>query len=310
MNKITDIQNEINRLKHKTDACILAHSYMSREIIEIADHTGDSYQISVNAKHSRAQNIILCGVRFMAETAKILNAQKRVFLPNPNAGCPMAEQFTADDILKLKQSHPDRAVVAYINTTAELKKHCDVCVTSSSAVKIVQSMQAEKILFIPDCNLGDYIRRNVSKDVMLVQGGCPVHQAVTADDVKTAKSRYPNALVLVHPECSPEVLESADFIGSTSAIMEYAGTSDKSEFIIGTEMSIREHLQYQFAGSKTFRCLSQKISCPDMRMTSLVDVLSVLQAVQADCAHLYEIKMPEHDIAQARKCIDEMLRLA
>jgi quinolinate synthase len=309
MNKITDLQSAIAELKRETDTCILAHSYMNREIIEVADHTGDSYKIAVDAKQSGNRNIVLCGVRFMAETAKILNSEKRVFLPNPIAGCPMAEQFSPEDIRKLKASEPERAVVAYVNTTAELKKLCDVCVTSSSAVKIVQALPAEKILFIPDCNLGNYIKRHVKKDIKLVEGCCPVHAAVTLDDVNLAKSLYPNALLLVHPECQPEVLESADFIGSTSAIMDYAAASGKSEFIIGTEMSIREHLQYELP-NKTFYPLSKKISCPDMRVTTLSDVYDTLNAIKSgEDLGGREIRMSDDDVAQSRKCIDEMLRL-
>jgi quinolinate synthase len=309
MNKITDLQHKITDLKQKTNTCIIAHSYQNREIIEIADHAGDSFQISVSAKESPAQNLIVCGVKFMAETAKLLNPQKRVFIPNPAAGCPMAEQFTSEEIAQLKRENPDRAVVAYINTTAELKKLCDVCVTSSSAVKIVQGLDADKILFIPDCNLGAYIKSQVkNKDIMLVQGDCPVHAAVTVDDVNEARALYPNAKLLIHPECTPAVLAHADFIGSTSAIMDYAKTSEHTEFIIGTEMSIREHLQYDIP-NKIFHALSKKISCPDMRMTTLTDVLSALQAIAANSDTTREINMTEQDIAQSRRCIDEMLRL-
>ncbi|MCL1866993.1 MAG: quinolinate synthase NadA, partial [Oscillospiraceae bacterium] len=235
MNKITDLQSRIRELKTTTDSVILAHSYMSREIVEIADFTGDSYQISVNATTSRAGNIVLCGVRFMAETAKILNPEKRVFLPNPDAGCPMAEQLSREDLARIKQENPDRAVVAYINTTAELKELCDVCVTSSSAVNVVQNMTADKILFIPDPNLGEYVRQNCpDKDIITVGDGCPVHAAVTASEAESVKAANPNALLLVHPECPPEVLEFADFVGSTSAIMDFVEKSDKNEFIIGT----------------------------------------------------------------------------
>jgi quinolinate synthase len=306
-NRIKDLQERIAGLKQATDTCVLAHSYMNREIIEVADYTGDSYQISANAKESSAQNIIVCGVRFMAETAKILNPGKRVFLPNPLAGCPMAEQFTAEDIAELKRQHPDRAVVAYVNTTAELKKLCDVCVTSSCVLDIIENMEAEKILFIPDCNLGDYVKRNSNKDIMLVEGCCPIHAAATLEDVKRAKALYPDALLLAHPECLPEVVAAADYVGSTSGIMEYAKQSDKSAFIIGTEMSIREHLQYD-CPNKRFYPLTQKISCPDMRMTSLSDVCLTLEAIQSGNADCYEINMNSSDIDLARKPIDEMLR--
>ena len=198
---IKDIQTEIIKLKKETNTAILAHSYQGREIIEIADFTGDSYKLSVDAKGVDADNILFCGVHFMAETAKMLSPDKRVFLANSLAGCPMAEQMEAEFIQRIKEQEPDRAVVAYINTTASLKAVCDVCVTSSSALKIVRAMDAEKILFIPDCNLGDYVKRNVpEKDIKLLQGGCPVHASVTVSDLENAKKLHPNALVLVHPE--------------------------------------------------------------------------------------------------------------
>jgi quinolinate synthase len=221
----------------------------------------------------------------------------------------MAEQFTPEDIMRLIADEPDRTVVAYVNTTAELKKLCDVCVTSSSAVKIVNALESDRILFIPDCNLGDYVKRNCpTKDIRLVEGGCPYHAAVTVEDVNQAKSLYPNALLSVHPECSPEVVELADFIGSTSAIMDYAATNPASEFIIGTEMSIREHLQYDLP-HKTFHALSKKISCPEMRITTLSDVLLTLESIKSGKTDRREIIMSSDDIEESRKCIDEMLRL-
>ncbi|MDR0223040.1 MAG: quinolinate synthase NadA [Oscillospiraceae bacterium] len=305
---IKELQNKITELKNAVNAVILAHSYQSREIVEIADYTGDSFQLSVWARDAGADNIILCGVRFMAETAKILNPEKRVYLPNPLAGCPMAEQFSPDEIRQLKKREPDRAVVAYINTTAELKKLCDVCVTSSSAVRIIERMEAEKILFIPDANLGDYVKKRVSnKDIMLIRGGCPVHAAATLEDLREAKALRPDALALVHPECDPAVVEAADYVGSTSGIAEFAKNSPNREFIIGTEISVREHLQYD-CPEKSFYILSKKISCPNMRLTTLADVLGALNAVK-DGGGGFETKMDKHDILAARKCIDEMLRL-
>jgi len=310
MNTINALQQEITALKTELNTAVLAHSYMSREIFEVSDFAGDSFQLSVFAKNCEANNIILCGVRFMAETAKILSPDKRVFLPNPLAGCPMAEQFSPDEIRQLKKREPDRVVVAYINTTAELKKLCDVCVTSSSAVKIIEKLDTDKILFIPDSNLGDYVKKHVGKDkdIMLIKGGCPVHAMVSMNDFREAKRLHPDALVLVHPECDPEIADAADFVGSTSGIMEYAKKSPAKEFIIGTEMSIREHLQYE-CPDKLFYILSKKISCPNMRLVSLSDVYQALKAVKAGNTDIYEIKMNEHDMNAARKCIDEMMRL-
>jgi quinolinate synthase len=308
-NTVAEIQNEIARLKAEKDICILAHSYQGREIVEAADFTGDSYKLSVDASKVTNKNIIFCGVHFMAETAKMLSPEKHVYLANTGAGCPMAEQMEPEMIEMVKAQDPDRKVVAYINTTAALKTVCDVCVTSSSAVKIVKAMDAEKILFIPDCNLGAFVQKACpDKDIILLQGGCPVHAAVTADEVKQAKAAHPNALVLVHPECVPAVSEQADYVGSTSGIMNYAKNSDAKEFIIGTEMSIAEHLEYE-CPDKKFYLLSKKILCPNMKMTTLMDVYSVCKAIGTEEAEKNEIFMDSELIAKARVCIDEMLRL-
>lgn len=302
-----ELQAEIIRLKKETNTAILAHSYQAHEIVEIADLTGDSYKLSVDAKSLEADNILFCGVHFMAETAKMLSPEKHVFLANSQAGCPMAEQMDADIISQLKAMESDRKVVAYINTTASLKTVCDVCVTSSSALKIVKAMDSKKILFIPDCNLGDYVKKNVpDKDIKLLQGGCPVHASVTVNDVEQAKSAHPNALILVHPECVPKVVERADYVGSTSGIMDFAIKSECKEFIIGTELSIAEHLQYECPGKK-FYPLSKKIICPNMKLTTLPDVYSALKGIKTGEA--FEIIMDDELIVNARKCIDEMIRL-
>jgi quinolinate synthase len=305
--KMQELQQEILRLKKETNTAILAHSYQAREIVEIADFTGDSYKLSVDAKNVEAENILFCGVHFMAETAKMLSPEKRVFLANSGAGCPMAEQMDADLISQLKEMEPDRTVVAYINTTASLKTVCDVCVTSSSALKIVNALESNKILFIPDCNLGDYVKRNApGKDIKLLQGGCPVHASVTVTDLEKAKAAHPEALVLVHPECVPKVVERADYVGSTSGIMNYAIKSEKKEFIIGTELSISEHLQYE-CPDKKFYPLSKKILCPNMKLTTLPDVYRALKGM--DNGEAFEIIMSDELITKARKCIDEMIRL-
>lgn len=305
--KISDLQEEILRLKKETNAIILAHCYQAREIVEIADFVGDSYKLSVDAKNADAENIIFCGVHFMAETAKILAPQKRVFLANRNAGCPMAEQMDAEMIGMLKDKEPDRTVVAYINTTASLKTVCDVCVTSSSALKIVRAIDNDKILFIPDCNLGDYVKRNIpEKDIKLLNGGCPTHARVTVNEVKKVKAEHPDALFLVHPECTPAVVALADFVGSTSGIMDYAKKSDAKEFIIGTETSIAEHLQYD-CPDKKFYPVTKDIVCHNMKITTLPDVYSTLKGMNNGDA--FEILMDDELISKAGKCIDEMIRL-
>lgn len=304
---IKDVQEKILKLKKEKDICILAHSYQAREIVEIADFVGDSFQLSRVAQKAPNANILFCGVHFMAETAKMLSPEKHVYLANSEAGCPMAEQMEPEMIEAIKNQDPERKVVAYINTTAKLKSVCDVCVTSSSAVKIVKAIEDEKILFIPDCNLGSFVQKEVpEKDIKLLQGGCPVHAAVTLEDLMAAKAKHPNALVLVHPECVPAVAEKADYVGSTSGIMDFAKESDAEEFIIGTEISIAEHLQYELPNKK-FYILSKKIICPNMKMTTLMDVFNSCEGI--DCGGAFEIKMTDEEIKSARVCIDEMLRL-
>ena len=301
---ISDIQREILRLKKEKDICILAHSYVAHEILEIADFTGDSYALSVKAKSAPQQNIIMVGVRFMAETCKILSPDKKVILAQPEAGCPMAEQMSREMIEEVKKNNPGCTVVAYINTTADLKTVCDVCVTSSSAVRIVKQIENKKILFIPDCNLGNYVSEQVpEKEFVFLQGGCPIHAAVTEQEAIDAKAKYPGALLLVHPECKPEVVKHADYVGSTSGIMEYAKNSGNKEFIIGTELSIAEHLQYE-CPDKTFYYLSKKLICHNMKLSTLNDVLNAINGRGGE-----EIVMDEDTINKARVCIDEMIRL-
>lgn len=305
--KVRELQEEILQLKKETNTVILAHCYQAREIVEIADFVGDSYKLSVDAKNADAENIIFCGVHFMAETAKILAPQKRVFLANKNAGCPMAEQMDAEMISMLKERDPERTVVAYINTTASLKTVCDVCVTSSSALKIIRAIDSDKILFIPDCNLGDYVKRSVpEKDIKLLNGGCPTHVRVTVKEVKKAKEEHPDALFLVHPECVPAVVNLADYVGSTSGIMNYAKQSDAKEFIIGTETSIAEHLQYD-CPEKKFYPVTKDIVCHNMKITTLPDVYSTLTGMNNGSA--FEILMEDELISKAGKCIYEMIRL-
>lgn len=301
---IAQLQQKIIELKKEKDVCILAHSYQAHEILEIADYTGDSYKLSVDASKVKNKNILMCGVRFMAETCKILSPEKKVYLAQPTAGCSMADQMDKQLISQVKEMYPDYAVVAYINTTADLKTICDVCVTSSSAVKIVKNMSEKNILFIPDCNLGDYVAKQCSdKNIKLLNGGCPIHACVNTEDVKKAKEMHPNAEILVHPECTPEVVAMADYVGSTSGIMDYALNCDKKDFIIGTEISIAEHLQYM-CPDKNFYILSQKLICSNMKSTTLADVYNCLAGKGGE-----EITLDEKTITDAKKCIDEMIRL-
>lgn len=301
---IKELQEEIIRLKKEKDICILAHSYQTKDVTEIADFTGDSFQLSVMAEKAPHSTVIMCGVRFMAETVKLLSPQKTVYLANPTAGCPMAEQMDKEMIEKVKSEYPDYTVVAYINTTTSLKTVCDVCVTSASAVKIVKQLPNKNILFIPDCNLGSYVAKQVpEKNIKLLQGGCPIHASIPAEDAKIAKELHPNAELLVHPECTADVVAYADFVGSTSAIMDYAIKSDKKEFIIGTEISIAQHLSY-ICPDKDFYVLSKELICADMKATTLVDVYRTIIGSGGE-----EILLDAETMTKARKCIDKMIEL-
>lgn len=301
---IRDLQEEILRLKKEKDVCILAHSYTAHEILEVADFSGDSYALSVRAKSAPQKTVLMVGVRFMAETVKILSPEKTVLLSHPDAGCPMAEQMDKAMIEAARAETPGCAVVAYINTTAALKTVCDVCVTSSSAVKIVKQMPQKDILFIPDCNLGSFVQAQVpEKNIRLLQGGCPIHTSVCEQEAIDAKKRYPNAPLLVHPECKPEVVRHADYVGSTAGILEYAKKSDSREFIIGTEMSIAEHLSYA-CPDKRFYPLSKKLICPDMKLSTLTDVYNAVAGNGGE-----EIVLDDETIRKARVCIDAMIAL-
>lgn len=301
---IKDIQNKIIQLKKEKDICILAHCYQSPEILEIADFTGDSFALSVEASKVKNKTVIMCGVRFMAETVKILSPDKTVILSNPDAGCPMAEMMDKETIAQVKEQYPDYTVVAYINTTSALKTICDVCVTSSSALEICKKLDSENILFIPDCNLGDWISKQLpEKNFKLLNGGCPTHAKMLPDDVKKAKEQHPDALFLVHPECTPDVVALADYVGSTTGIMNFAKKSDAAEFIIGTENSIVTHLQLA-CPDKNFYPLSKDCICHNMKATTLVDVLNCCKGTFGE-----EIVLDEDTYKGAKRCIDEMIRL-
>lgn len=301
---IKDIQNEILKLKKEKDICILAHCYQSPEILEIADFTGDSFALSQRASEVQSKTVIMCGVRFMAETVKILSPDKKVILSNPAAGCPMAEMLDVEYVKEVKRQYPDYAVVAYINTTSELKTVCDVCVTSSSALKICRKIENDNILFIPDCNLGGWIAKQLpEKNIKLLDGCCPVHAKLSREDVLKAKEQHPGALLFVHPECRAEVCELADFAGSTTEIMHFAKTSEADAFIIGTENSIVTHLQLA-CPDKKFYPLSNECICSDMKATTLVDVLNCCKGEFGE-----EIILDDEIYRGAKRCIDEMIRL-
>lgn len=300
-----EMQDEILRLKKENDICILVHAYQSHDIWEIADYMGDSYGLSLKAADAPQKTIIMCGVRFMAETVKILAPDKKVILANPQASCAMADQLDVHKLSEIKEQYPDHAVVAYINTTSELKTICDVCVTSSSAPTVISNMDAENILFVPDRNLGSWIAAKLpDKNIKLIDGCCPVHaHNITAEAVEEAKKLHPDALLLVHPESLAQVTAMADYTGSTTGIMEYAGKSNAKEFLIATENSIVQHLQFQYPDKK-FYPVSKGCVCDDMRLTTLADVYQCVKGIAGE-----EIILPDDVMEKARRCIDTMIEL-
>ena len=297
-------REKLEALKKEKNAVIMAHYYVPDEVQEIADYIGDSYYLSDVATKVDASVIVLCGVRFMGESAKILNPGKKVLLPDLHADCPMAHMAAIEKIEEVRKEYPDVAVVCYVNSTAELKSHSDVCVTSSNAVKIVKELPNHDIFFIPDEHLGTYVAEQVpEKNIKLLQGGCPTHVRMSKRDVEKARKAHPDALLLVHPECLPEVSGLADYRGSTTGIMDYAKKSDAKEFIIGTENSIVQHLQFA-CPDKQFYPLSRDCVCHNMKLTTLGDVYQCVKGTGGE-----EIKLDEEVRIKAKRCIDTMLEL-
>lgn len=299
-----ELQDRIIELKKEKDICILAHAYQSHDIWEVADYVGDSYGLSVEAAKAPQQTVIMAGVRFMADTVKILSPEKKVILANEMAGCVMADQMNRDMVLEMQKENPGYATVAYINTTSELKTAVDVVVTSSSAVKILKNMPEKDILFIPDCNLGGWVEKQLpEKNFKFFMGGCPTHMSITTEDVRVAKEKHPEAKILVHPECRMEITELADYVGSTTGIMKYAEESDAKEFIIGTESSIVQHLQFK-CPDKKFYLLSDRCVCNNMKITTLYDIYNAVLGEGGE-----EIILSDEFIREAKRPIDRMIEL-
>lgn len=274
---MNDKKAEIERLKKEKNAVIMAHYYVADEIQEIADYIGDSYYLSETAAKIAADTIVLCGVSFMGESAKILNPGKTVLLPDDTADCPMAHMASTERIQEIREQYEDVAVVCYVNSTAELKTMSDVCVTSANALKIVQALPNKNIFFIPDQNLAHYIADKLpEKNFIFNEGYCHVHHNITAAQIAEAKKSRPDAEVLVHPECRPEVTALADYIGSTSGIISYAKSSEASEFIVVTEMGVLYELKKQNPGKKFYTAGNMQI-CPNMKKITLDKIIQALQ---------------------------------
>jgi quinolinate synthase len=291
---------QIEELKAEKNAFILAHNYQSDIVQDIADITGDSLELSRKSKDTDKDIIVFCGVYFMAETAKILSPQKKVLLPNLDAGCPMADMITAEDVRNLRKKYPDAKVVCYVNSSASVKAESDICCTSSNAVKIVNSIDAKKIIFIPDQNLGHYVSGKVNKEIILWPGFCPTHHRITKEEILVKKKEHPNALIISHPECNHEVLSVSDMIGSTSQMISFVKSSDKNEFIIVTEKGIL-HRMKKDNPNKKFYLASEKLICPNMKKTTLENILDVLKYENN------EIILDENIRIKAFNSIDAML---
>ena len=294
------IHDEILRLKEDRHAIILAHNYQTGDIQDIADLTGDSLELSRAAATMDGDVIVFCGVDFMAETAAIISPEKTVLLPANDACCPMADMITADELKLVKSRHPEAAVVCYVNTTAEVKAESDICCTSSNAVKVVNSLQEDQIIFVPDRNLGLYTQRFTKKEILPWEGFCTVHDRITPDHVRKAHDLHPDAVILVHPECRPEVIDLADHVASTSGIIRYVCESPKKEFIIGTEIGILHRLQKECPAKKCYP-LSPAAICSNMKKTDLNKVLNALISLQP------RITVPEEIAHRARCAIERML---
>ena len=297
-----NIQEEILRLKEERQAIILAHNYQPAEVQDIADLTGDSLELSRAAATMDGNIIVFCGVDFMAETAAVISPDKMVLLPARDACCPMAEMITADELNIVKSRFPEAAVVCYVNTTAEVKAVSDICCTSSNAVKVVNSVKEEQVIFVPDRNLALYVQRFTEKEILPWEGFCVVHDQITPAQVHKAQALHPGAVVLVHPECRPEVIDAADHIASTSGIIRHVCDSGEKEFIIGTEIGILHRLNRECPSKKCYP-LSEAAICRNMKKTNLKKVRDALITLQP------RITVPEKVAVSARKAIERMLAL-
>ncbi|HEY8364988.1 MAG TPA: quinolinate synthase NadA [Haloplasmataceae bacterium] len=271
-----DYITRIQELKKAKKAVILAHYYQRPEVQAIADYLGDSLALSRIAANTDAEVIVFCGVHFMAETAKLLAPQKKVLLPVKEAGCPMANMVNEKELLEYKKANPNVKVICYVNSTARIKALSDVCVTSSNAEKVISQFQKEKLLYIPDYNLGAYLKEKYQLDMDLWNGHCCIHNDITKEEVLEKRAKYPNAKLIVHPECQLEIVKMADFVGSTKALLEFTKMSDCEEFIVGTEKGIINQMQIT-SPNKKFHLLTENLVCYDMKLTHLEDVYRALE---------------------------------
>jgi quinolinate synthase len=300
-----EIREKIDKLKKERKAVILAHNYQLPEVQDIADFVGDSLELSIKASQTDAEVIVFCGVHFMAETAKILSPEKTVLLPARDAGCPMADMITAEQLRALKAEHPGAKTICYVNTSAEVKAECDLCCTSANAVRMAGEVlkEAPEIIFVPDRYLAAFVARQTGRAFIVWPGFCPTHAKILPEHIHAARALHPGAVVMVHPECRPEVSELADMTISTGGMMRYAKETEAREIIVGTEPGIIHRLKKENP-DKLFYPVSDSVVCPNMKRTTLEKILWVLEDMEN------QINVPEEIAARARRCIDAMMNVS
>ncbi len=298
------IEEKIQELKRERGAIIIAHNYQSDEVQAIADFTGDSLELSRKAAELEEDVVVFCGVHFMAETAAILSPEKTILLPDRFAGCPMADMITAEQLRAKKAEHPGAVVVCYVNTSAAVKAECDLCCTSSNAIKIVGSVPADKeVIFVPDTHLGHYVQQELGREMIIWDGYCPTHSRIRDIDILREKQEHPNAVVMAHPECPLPIRKLADELLSTGQMCSFAKESDATEFIVATEMGILYRLRNE-SPHKKFYAVSDRAVCPNMKKIDLEKVLWALEDMQ------YRVTVPEETANKARRSIEAMLELS
>lgn len=297
-----ELRERLEQLKKERNAIILAHYYQRDEIQEVADFRGDSFLLAQKAAETDAEVIVFCGVHFMGESAKILAPNKTVIIPDERAGCPMADMVNVEGLRKLKAEHPNAKVVTYINSSAEIKAETDICCTSSNAVKVIESLDAEEIIWVPDKNLGHYVQEKTGKNLIIWEGYCNTHDMLTVKDVVEMKAKYPNAAFVVHPECRPEVVAMGDFVGSTTAIIDYCKNSDHTEYIVGTEDGTGYQLRKD-SPDKTFHFATKYLVCPNMKVNNLKKLVKCLENMQP------QIYVPPQVAERAKLSLERMLQV-
>ena len=298
-----ELLEEIKRLKKERNALILAHYYVPLEVQDAADSVCDSFAMAKLAANAGESLIVICGVRFMGESAKILSPDKTVLLPSQDAGCPMADMVTPEQVMELRARYPEAAVMCYVNSTAAVKAVSDICCTSSSALRIARALPQREIIFVPDRHLGSFVAKNVPEKIFHIHSGyCPAHDSVTVQDVLSAKAAHPDALFAVHPECGGEVVDMADFVGSTAEIIDFAAASTAREFIIGTESETALRLNRDFP-EKSFYDVRPAFRCGDMKTVTLLSLYESLRDGK------YEVQLPPQQLSAARESLDRMVNM-